>query len=45
MATRLNRRLRHSAGTAATPGGGGFDAFDVMSMRDTWEYAWFAAWI
>jgi hypothetical protein len=21
-----------------------FDAFDVMSMPDTWEYPWFAAW-
>ncbi len=22
----------------------GFEAFDVMSMPDTWEYPWFAAW-
>jgi len=22
----------------------GFGAFDVMSMPDTWEYSWFAAW-
>jgi hypothetical protein len=22
----------------------GFDAFDIMSMPDTWEYPWFAAW-
>jgi len=22
----------------------GFDAFDVMSMPDKWEYPWFAAW-
>jgi hypothetical protein len=21
-----------------------FDAFDIMSMPDTWEYPWFAAW-
>ena len=24
--------------------GGRFDAFDIMSMPDTWEYPWFAAW-
>jgi hypothetical protein len=23
---------------------GNFDAFDIMSMPDTWEYPWFAAW-
>ena len=23
---------------------GNFEAFDVMSMPDTWEYPWFAAW-
>ncbi|HXW44790.1 MAG TPA: hypothetical protein VEL03_08395 [Streptosporangiaceae bacterium] len=22
----------------------GFDAFDIMSMPDSWEYPWFAAW-
>jgi hypothetical protein len=22
----------------------GFDAFDIMSMPDEWEYPWFAAW-
>ena len=21
-----------------------FDAFDIMSMPDPWEYPWFAAW-
>ncbi|MBV9356640.1 MAG: glucosidase, partial [Chloroflexi bacterium] len=21
-----------------------FDAFDIMSMPDTWEYPWFASW-
>src|SRR4029077_7163715 len=34
---------------AARPGGRNsrwrtFDAFDIMSMPDTWEYPWFAAW-
>ena len=29
---------------AATPAGGNFDAFDIMSMPDKWEYPWFAAW-
>jgi Mannosylglycerate hydrolase MGH1-like glycoside hydrolase domain/Glycosyl hydrolase family 63 C-terminal domain len=24
--------------------GGSFEAFDVMSMPDKWEYPWFAAW-
>ena len=24
--------------------GGTFDAFDIMSMPDKWEYPWFAAW-
>ena len=23
---------------------GNFDAFDIMSMPDPWEYPWFAAW-
>ena len=23
---------------------GNFDAFDIMSMPDKWEYPWFAAW-
>ena len=24
---------------------GNFNAFDIMSMPDKWEYPWFAAWI
>ncbi len=41
----------HPATAAARPGGTGatrrwqnFDAFDIMSMPDKWEYPWFAAW-
>ncbi len=29
---------------AATPDGARFNAFDVMSMPDKWEYPWFASW-
>ena len=32
------------AGTAATRAGGTFEAFDILSMPDVWEYPWFAAW-
>jgi hypothetical protein len=32
------RRHRRNAGWRS------FEAFDVMSMPDTWEYPWFAAW-
>ena len=35
---------RGAAARAATPSGGTFDALDVISMPDKWEYPWFAAW-
>ena len=40
--TQPRRRRRGSA--AATSGWRTFDAFDIMSMPDKWEYPWFAAW-
>ena len=33
-----------SGAAAATPDWRNFDAFDIMSMPDKWEYPWFAAW-
>ena len=33
-----------SAGTAATRAWRHFDAADILSMPDPWEYPWFAAW-
>ena len=41
---RRHRRRHRPAATDATPGGTNFDAFDIMSMPDKWEYPWFAAW-
>jgi hypothetical protein len=46
----LARRRRASAAPPAQRRSGrnarvrSFEAFDVMSMPDTWEYPWFAAW-
>ena len=38
-----DRRPRRGS-AAATPRWRTFDAFDIMSMPDKWEYPWFAAW-
>ena len=38
-----NQRRRGPLDEAQRPAGH-FDAFDIMSMPDKWEYPWFAAW-
>ena len=35
---------RPSAATAATPRWRHVDSLDILSMPDSWEYPWFAAW-
>ena len=43
-ATRVSRRRPPSATRRATAAWRHFDAADIMSMPDPWEYPWFAAW-
>ena len=43
-ATRASRRRRASARRLGTPTWRHFDAADILSMPDPWEYPWFAAW-
>ena len=43
-ATRPSRRRRASRRDGRNAHWRHFDAFDIMSMPDTWEYPWFAAW-
>ena len=43
-ATRASRRRRPSARRRRNAAWRHFDAADIMSMPDPWEYPWFAAW-
>ena len=43
-ATRRSRRRRPTGWTERNSRWKNFDAFDIMSMPDKWEYPWFAAW-
>ena len=43
-ATRRSRRRPASRHGGRNARWRNFDAFDIMSMPDTWEYPWFAAW-
>ena len=43
-ATRPSRRRPKGATTGRNARWRNFNAFDIMSMPDKWEYPWFAAW-